>query len=108
MHSRFHAAALRISGVSNPARELMFTVVARDEKYKAKNLIDTAILRGGDVAWSWAFTGLLGAGLTTPYISAIAVPIALIWLVLSLWLGRNQEKRAAQMEAATQIEGGKA
>lgn len=37
-------------GFSNPARELMFTVVGREEKYKAKNLIDTAVLRGGDVA----------------------------------------------------------
>lgn len=82
-------------GFSNPARELLFTVVAREEKYKAKNIIDTAVLRGGDVVWSWAFTGLLAAGLASTAIAALAVPIALGWVVLSLWLGRQQDRRAA-------------
>lgn len=44
------------------ARELPFTVVDRQERYKAKNLIDAALFRGGDVIWSWAFTGLRGWG----------------------------------------------
>lgn len=92
-------------GFSNPARELMFTVVAREEKYKAKNLIDTAVLRGGDVVWSWAFTGLLAIGLTTPLIAVTAVPISAAWLALSLWLGRNQEARAAAQASTTALEG---
>jgi AAA family ATP:ADP antiporter len=89
-------------GFSNPARELMFTVVAREEKYKAKNLIDTAILRGGDVVWSWAFTGLLALGLSMPMVALTAVPVALGWLALSLWLGRNQEARAASQSSNAQ------
>lgn len=84
-------------GFSNPARELLFTVVAREEKYKAKNIIDTAILRGGDVVWSWAFTGLLALGLNVPVIAAVAAPVALGWLALSLWLGRQQESRATKL-----------
>ncbi len=91
-------------GFSNPARELMFTVVAREEKYKAKNLIDTAILRGGDVVWSWAFTGLLALGLSMPLVAATAIPVSLAWLGLSLWLGRNQEARAAQGSSMQQGE----
>ncbi len=85
-------------GFSNPAREIMFTVVDREEKYKAKNIIDTAVLRGGDVVWSWTFTGLRAAGLTASLIAMIAVPVALGWLALSLWLGRLQEDRAKQLQ----------
>ena len=78
---------------SNPAREILFTSVHRDEKYKAKNIIDTAVFRGGDVAWSWAFTGL--RGLAGTYGAAmVAIPIMLGWLVLALALGRAQERAA--------------
>ena len=93
-------------GFSNPAREIFFTVVAREEKYKSKNLIDTAVLRGGDVVWGWAFTGLRALGLGTTGIAAVAVPVACGWLALSLWLGRGQERRAAEISAAN-LTGGK-
>lgn len=95
-------------GFSNPARELMFTVVDREEKYKAKNLIDTALLRGGDVIWSWSFTGLIAIGLTMPLVAATAVPISVVWLALSLWLGRNQESRAAAQSSSQSVKGEKA
>ncbi len=95
-------------GFSNPAREIMFTVVEREEKYKAKNIIDTAVLRGGDVVWSWTFTGLRAAGLTASWIAALAVPVALAWMALSLWLGRSQEARSNQLQANGTREGGKA
>jgi AAA family ATP:ADP antiporter len=76
---------------SNPAREILFTSVHRDEKYKAKNIIDTAVFRGGDVVWSWAFTGLRSlAGATGAAI--VAIPIMLGWLALALALGRAQER----------------
>lgn len=80
---------------SNPARELLFTAVDRAERYKAKNLIDAALFRGGDVIWGWAFAGLRGAGTGMTTISMIAVPIALAWLALSLVLGRAEERRNA-------------
>src|SRR6185437_15369339 len=46
-------------GIAGPAREVLFTVVSREEKYKAKNFIDTAVSRGGDALSGWAFAGLL-------------------------------------------------
>ena len=78
--------------LSKPAREILFTVVPRDEKYKAKNFIDTVVYRGGDATSSWIGTGLraLGGGLTT--IAAFAVPLSLAWLALAVWLGRRQER----------------
>jgi len=80
---------------SNPAREIFFTSVAREEKYKAKNLIDAAVFRGGDVAWSWAFAGLRGLGLNMSGVAAVAIPVMIGWGALALALGRAQEKRAA-------------
>lgn len=80
---------------SNPAREILFTSVAREEKYKAKNLIDTAVFRGGDVVWSWAFAGLVRFGASPLLIAGLAAPLMIGWAVLALALGRSQERRAA-------------
>ncbi len=77
--------------VSNPAREILFTSVARDEKYKAKNLIDTVVFRGGDVAWSWVFSGLSGMLGSALMVAGLAVPAMIGWAGLALWLGRQQE-----------------
>jgi AAA family ATP:ADP antiporter len=81
--------------ISNPAREILFTAVDRNERYKAKNLIDAAAFRGGDVLWAWVFTGLRSSGLGTQTIAMATVPVALAWLGLALLLGRTQEARAA-------------
>ena len=81
--------------LARPSREVLFTVVAREDKYKAKSFIDTVVYRAGDQvgAWSYALLGSLGLGLTG--IALTAVPISLVWLFNSLWLGRRQEKLAA-------------
>jgi AAA family ATP:ADP antiporter len=79
--------------VSNPAREVLFTVVAREEKYKAKYLIDGAVFRGGDALFGWLFNLLRAAGVELAAISAATIPVALGWLGLSLALGRAQERR---------------
>lgn len=86
---------------SNPAREIFFTSVDREEKYKAKNLIDTAVFRGGDVAWGWAFAGLRWIGFGMAGISAVAIPVMLAWAALSIALGRAQERRAAQISTSS-------
>jgi AAA family ATP:ADP antiporter len=82
--------------ISNPAREVLFTVTAREEKYKAKYLIDGVVFRGADALWGWAFTALRGAGMELTMISLATVPVAAGWLVLALALGRTQERKAAQ------------
>jgi ATP:ADP antiporter, AAA family len=76
--------------IARPAREVLFTVVSREDKYKAKNFIDTFIYRAGDQigAWSSPVVGWMGLGLTG--VAFVAAPLAALWLFISLWLGRKQ------------------
>ncbi len=82
--------------ISNPAREVLFTVLAREEKYKAKNVIDVVVFRGADAAGGWLFAALRAAGLELSAISLASIPAAAAWLALALALGRAQERRAAR------------
>jgi AAA family ATP:ADP antiporter len=82
--------------ISNPAREVLFTVVAREEKYKAKNVIDIVVVRGADAAGGWLFAALRALGMEMRAISLIAIPLVAACLVLALALGRAQERRAAR------------
>ncbi|HUF79532.1 MAG TPA: Npt1/Npt2 family nucleotide transporter [Burkholderiales bacterium] len=79
--------------ISNPAREVLFTVLDREEKYKAKNVIDIVVFRGGDAASGWLFAALRGAGLDLGAISLATVPVTVAWLALALALGRMHERR---------------
>ncbi len=81
--------------LSNPAREVLFTVLDREEKYKAKNVIDIVVFRGADAASGWLFSALRGLGLELSAISFLTVPVSAVWLALALALGRGQERRAA-------------
>ena len=80
--------------ISNPAREVLFTVLARDEKYKAKNVIDIVAVRGADAAGGWFITALRWLGMEARAVSLVAIGIAAACLVLSVALGRAQERRA--------------
>lgn len=75
-----------------PARETLYTVVSREDKYKSKAFIDTFVYRGGDVlgAQLEGLLGRLGFGLAA--LTALAVPLALLWMVLGIWLGRTQQR----------------
>ena len=85
--------------ISNPAREVMFTVVARDEKYKAKNVIDVVAVRGADAGGGWVFAWLRGLGLESAAISLVGIPIAAACALLAVALGREQERRAVPSRA---------
>ncbi|MNG28891.1 hypothetical protein D3C84_1142280 [compost metagenome] len=74
---------------------MFFTVVGREEKYKAKNMIDVVIYRGSDALHAWVFHGLQAIGLKIGAIALCAVPMALAWIALSAALGRAQERRAS-------------
>jgi len=76
--------------VARPARETLFTVVSREDKYKAKNFIDTVVYRTGDQIGAWSSPALAWLGLGLTGVSFVAAPIAAVWLVVSLWLGRKQ------------------
>ena len=79
-------------GITGPAREMLFTVVPREDKYKAKNLIDTVISRGGDALSGWAFAGLSALGLGMAGVSLVALPLAALWIALAVYLGRREER----------------
>ena len=85
--------------LTRPTREILFTVVSREDKYKAKSAIDTAVYRLGDQIGSWAYAGLVAAGVSLAGIAATAVPLSLLWLANSLWLGRRQQQLAAAQSA---------
>jgi AAA family ATP:ADP antiporter len=91
--------------IANPARQVFFTVVGREEKYKAKNLIDVVIYRGSDAMYGWVFDGLQTLGLKLGAIALCALPVVAGWLVLSAALGRTQERRAA-LSAPEPAQGG--
>ncbi len=78
--------------ITRPAREILFTVVGREVKYKAKNVIDTLVYRGGDAISGWVFVGLKALGLGLSGIAIIAVPLALAWMTIGLLLGKKQEQ----------------
>jgi AAA family ATP:ADP antiporter len=73
-----------------PAREVLFTVLRREDKYKAKSFIDTFGYRCGDQFGAWSYSGMQALGLSLSAISYIAVPIVAGWCALGVWLGRKQ------------------
>jgi AAA family ATP:ADP antiporter len=83
-------------GISNVARESLWPVVSRDEKFKAKNIIDGAVFRGADVANAFLYTGLAALFAVQPTVAGIAAVLAVGWAALSFWLGRAREQRARE------------
>ncbi|MEW5710578.1 MAG: MFS transporter [Pseudomonadota bacterium] len=91
--------------LAKPAREALFTVIPVEEKYKAKNFIDTVVYRGGDAASGWLHTALKGLGLGATGISLAALPLAALSLALGIKLGARHEalrRRAPSTAAITQ------
>jgi ATP:ADP antiporter, AAA family len=84
--------------IANPARQVFLTVVGREEKYKAKNLIDVVIYRGSDALYGWVYDSLQALGLKLGAIALCALPVAAGWLVLSTALGRTQERLATKTD----------
>jgi len=82
--------------VDRPARENLFTVIPRDEKYKAKSFIDTVVYRGGDAASGWLVAGLGRLGLGIAGSALCALPIALLWL----WGTRSVARRHTDLAAS--------
>jgi AAA family ATP:ADP antiporter len=80
--------------VARPTREVLYTVLPREDRYKAKNFIDTVVYRAGDQigAWSYALVAMLGFGHGA--LAGIAVALAALWLVNAWWLGRRQDAMA--------------
>jgi AAA family ATP:ADP antiporter len=77
-----------------PSREILFTVLKREDKYKVKSVTDTLGYRTGDQLGAWSYHGLQGLRLDLNTISWIAVPITVGWCALSIWLARKQRTLA--------------
>jgi len=80
--------------VSKPARESLFTVVPREDRYKAKNFIDTVVYRGGDALSGWAF-GALAA------VSFVGAGVALAWTAIAFWLGARMKSWTVAAERSS-------
>jgi AAA family ATP:ADP antiporter len=76
--------------ITRPAREMLYVVLGREEKYKAKNFIDTVVYRGGDAMSAWIYTALRSIGLGLGEIAWMAVPLAGVWGGVAWLLGRQQ------------------
>ena len=81
-----------------PAREVLFTVLPREEKYAAKSFVDTFVYRFGDVVGAFADKGLRALGAVGATLAGLFLPVAILWALLSAWLGRRQGKLAAARE----------
>jgi AAA family ATP:ADP antiporter len=81
-------------GLTKPAREILWTVLGREAKYKSKPFLDAAVYRGGDLLSGWIYTGLAAVGLSIGAIALTAAPIAGLWTLLALRLGAKQEALA--------------
>ena len=81
-------------GLTKPAREILWTVLDREAKYKSKPFLDAAVYRGGDLLSGWIYTGLAALGMSIGAIALTAAPVAGLWTLLAFRLGSKQEKLA--------------
>ncbi len=89
-------------GLMRPCREMLFTVVGRRAKYKAKNFIDTVVYRGGDVVSAWVYAGLAALGLGVGQTALAAAPVAGLWALVAWRLGRSLESREDPVATPTE------
>jgi AAA family ATP:ADP antiporter len=85
--------------LERPSREILFTTVSREEKYKAKSFIDTVVYRGGDVMGGWMESGLTALGFGVAGVLLTAMPVAGLWLAISMYLARHPRVRARPQAA---------
>ncbi|MCC6929878.1 MAG: MFS transporter [Gemmatimonadaceae bacterium] len=85
--------------IQRPGREALFTVLARTDKYKAKNFSDTFVYRLGDQVGAWSYTWMAVFGLGASGLAFTMVPFSALWLLLTVWLGRQYAQREAARTA---------
>jgi AAA family ATP:ADP antiporter len=78
-------------GFTKPTTDMLYSVVSKESKYKAKNFIETTVYRAWDVLTSWTVRSMSGIGLSG--IALVCVPIALLWSVVAIWIGREYKRR---------------
>ena len=91
--------------VARPARETLFSVVPPAEKYKAKPLVDVFLYRAGDVTGAGIDGAFRALGLALGWVAAATVPLAAVWAVLAVGLGKAQARRDTGAEPGSGAEG---
>jgi AAA family ATP:ADP antiporter len=86
--------------LSRPAREVLFTVLSREAKYKAKSVIETVVYRGGDAASGWLAALAASAGVGFGGMAMLWLAPVTGWVALSAWLARRQSAMASASAAA--------
>lgn len=79
--------------IARPSREMLFTTVDQESRYKAKNVIDTVVYRFGDFSAAWAQAGLGAIGLGVVAIAIFGATVSALWAAIALLLGRMFERR---------------
>ena len=79
--------------VAKPAREVLFTVLSPEEKYKAKNFIDTAVSRAGDAATGWIVKAVKSLGVEATHMAWTLIPLSVVWACLGWWLAKQEERK---------------
>ncbi len=90
--------------IARPTREVLFTVLPREDRYKAKSFIDTAVYRLGDQIGAWSFALLSALGLGLNEVSVVAAAVSGCWLANSWWLGHRQEALSKQQDLRPEAE----
>jgi len=81
--------------ITRPGREMLYTLVSREERFKAKPVIDIVVYRGGDTLAGWSFTGLtMGLGLGMGAVAVVGALIAVAWAAVGIYLGRNYKQKS--------------
>lgn len=81
--------------ITRPGREMLYTLVSREERFKAKPVIDIVVYRGGDTLAGWSFTGLtMGLGLGMGGVAIVGALIAVAWAAVGVYLGRNYNQKS--------------
>jgi AAA family ATP:ADP antiporter len=80
--------------VARPTREVLYTVIPREDKYKAKSFVDTFVYRLGDQIGVWGEAALGALGLGIAGVSLVAAPLSFLWMLVAVWLGRQQRRLA--------------
>ena len=75
-----------------PARDVLYTVVPREEKYKSKGFIETVVYRGGDLLAGWSYTGLAALGVAVSPLAIAALPLGGASFAIAVWLARRERK----------------
>lgn len=84
-------------GFAKPTTDMLFSVVSKEAKYKAKNFIETALYRAWDVVATWTVKSIGGIGLGG--VAVVCIAIAFAWTWLSVWIGREYRRRDEAVNA---------